>query len=159
MELSRIVCTKRRSGSVSRTPEGATSSGVMPDRSPAAPRRPRTGKTLGHMGKLRVGELVGRVLGAVVMGIAVKGRVRDHQGTVTVAPERAVIAPGDARDEPEGRDVLQREARMGAKEPGHAEHHLAGPKIGHEAEEIAAVGAEETEERRIAPFGRAYAAP
>ena len=46
---------------------------------------------------------------------AVKGRVRDHQGAVAVAPERAVIAPGDARDEPEGRDVLQREARMGAK--------------------------------------------
>ncbi len=50
-------------------------------------------KTLGHMGRLRVGELVGRVLGAVVMGIAVKGRVRDHQGAVAVAPERAVETP------------------------------------------------------------------
>ena len=101
-------------------------------------------KTLGHMGRLRVGELVGRVLGAVVMGIAVKGRVRDHQGAVAVAPERAVIAPGDARDEPEGRDVLQREARMGAK-----------VEVGDEAEEIAAVGVEEPEEGRIALPGSA----
>ena len=89
------------------------------------------------------------------MSSAVKGRVRDHQGAVAVAPERAVIAPGDTRDEPEGRDVLQREARMGAKEPGHAEHHPAGAEVGDEAEEIAAVGVEEPEEGRIALPGSA----
>src|SRR5258708_39978663 len=114
-----MVCTKRRS--VSRNPGGAAAASC---RIEALPRQDRQGpeKTLGHMGKLRVGELVGRVLGAVVMGIAVKRRVRDHQGAVAVAPERAVIPPGDARDELEGRDVLQRKPRMGWKGPGHTEH-------------------------------------
>src|SRR5260370_10628328 len=106
------------------------------------------------MGRLRVGELVGRVLGAGVVRSGVKGRVRDHQGAVAVAPERAVIAPGETWDEPESRDVLQREARMGAKEPGHAKHHPAGAEIGDEAEEIAAVGVEEPEEGRIALAAR-----
>jgi hypothetical protein len=31
----------------------------------------------------------------VVMGIAVKGRVRDHQGAAAVAPERAVTPAND----------------------------------------------------------------
>ncbi len=81
-----IVRARRRTGSVSRTREGLPAASC---RIEALLRQDGKGpeKTLGHMGRLRVGELVGRVLGAVVMGIAVKGRVRDHQGAVTVAPE------------------------------------------------------------------------
>jgi hypothetical protein len=95
-----------------------------PRRSPAGARRPgvcgqggeRAVQPPGRPSERIVGELVRRVGGGVVVGVAMERRVRDHHRRIARAPERPMVAaPGDARDPAERRRMLQREIRGGAE--------------------------------------------
>ena len=65
--------------------------------------------------EFRIGKLVGRIGGSVVVPVAVECRVGDHHGGVSLAPERVVVTPGDAGNEAERRHGLQWEIGLGAK--------------------------------------------
>ena len=98
----------------------------------------------------RVVERPGQVAGGVVEGIAVEGRVGDHEGPVALPPERRVVAPADARDPAEGGAGLERQVAGGAEGGRRSPHRRARAQVADEAEEVAAVRVEPAEQRRVA---------
>src|SRR6516164_5630259 len=61
-----------------------------------------------------------------------------------------VVAPRHPGNEPERRNSLQREVGMGAKRGSKPPHSRPGAKVRYDSDEVAAVGIEKPEQRRIA---------
>ena len=68
-----------------------------------------------------------------------------------------MIAPGDAGHEPEGRGVFEREIGVGAKGACRPPHQRPRGEVRDEADEVAAVGIEPAEDRRVALAARLIA--
>src|SRR5687768_17867372 len=76
------------------------------------------GKLLQHRGQPErharhalIVKLVGRVARQMVVGIAVKSGVRDHDGGKPVLTKGPVIGPGDTGNERRGGDAFRRKLR------------------------------------------------
>src|SRR6516165_11657935 len=61
-----------------------------------------------------------------------------------------VVAPCYPGDEPERRNSLQREVGVGAKRRSKPPHRRPGAKVRYDSDEVAAVGIEKPEQRRVA---------
>ena len=79
----------------------------------------------GDLAERRIVEFFRGILCRVVVGIAIKGGVSDHEGAIALAPEGKLITPGHSGYNAQGGNMLQGKVRMGSERPGRPEHQSA----------------------------------
>src|SRR5688572_21939387 len=95
-------------------------------------------------------DLVGRVGRLVVVRVAERGGVRDHERRPAFLPEGPVVGPADALDRAGEGGALRGELRVLAERREAARDQLARRRVANEGDEVALARVEQVERRGVA---------
>ena len=105
---------------------------------------------LDHPRQIFTVDLVRRVARPMVMRIAERRGVGDHQGRKALLRERPMVRPGDARHRARGHAADAREGGMRAEGPHRLSYQRARAHQADEGDEVAAIGKQQPERGGIA---------